>query len=195
MNENILFTSTTKHDLVSEMYHNRKLKQASVNLIKNKGTALHEDLLSELYLHILEIPDVKFNHLITNKYVYFYCVKFMSVCMNPSSTFYTKHKGKEIHFDFVPEYITTETSDLTCFEIMEENNVRKQIQDYINSLYWYDKVIYELYVHKSQVGKRKFSANQVARLTKIPASEIHIVVNRVKEQIDKFILEKQLLND
>lgn len=197
----IVLTSTTKHDMVNELYHNKELKYTIANICNaNVQNEFRDDVTQELFLSIMEMPQDKFDKLLITKSVYYWCVKFLNLSITSKfSPFYYKYKrqrGKIINeSQFIRDGVThsfegfaVDYESTASIDIIEKK-VQPELDAYINSLHWYDRMIFQYYITEYN------SIAKLSRYTEIPKSEIQKVIKRTKLSIQEFIIKKQLLDD
>jgi len=190
------FTSNTKSGLINEIARNKQIKQASKNIMKNNP--MSEDLLQELFLHLCELPEEEIKLKNEKKYLYFYCIKFLDLNGNEKhidSTFKLKHKVFSFNKNEFPFHQDYDLNDIQQEE--EEFTIKQKlmrlipsIEHIINSLHWYDRMMFQLYIQQE-----KLSTRNLAKKIGIPHSSVAEVIDKVKTIIRLNLNERKLLDD
>lgn len=166
--------------------------QILTNLFRSKDLAnciakmehrhLHDELKSELFLVLSELPCDKLVEMKEQGWLNYYVFRTISNMVNSStSRFYKVFRQSGLN-TYPVEYCGH-----TSFEKPEEIELRKELEvreesdieemkEIIEGLYWYDKAIMKLYLKHNSIRK-------VAQQLEIPPSSIHETVTRCKQII------------
>lgn len=104
----------------------------------------------------------------------FYVVRMMmNQFRSTTSPFYTKHRLPTVDIEFEdvvePEVFADHSDQLT------------QIQNALENLNWYDKMLFEIFV------KENHTISSLSRATGIPRTSVNLTINRVRTYLKKSI--------
>lgn len=185
---------TTKESLLTEIYSSREVKECLTYL---QPEDLREDILQHCFLELLQKSDEFILDLNSRGKLKSYIVKILYNTAHFSKTSFRKQLGKETPTDILnsinfkewenedEEKDWREPSKAFSKSINEleekeqrtnEEEKEKKVYKVLNSLYWYKKEIFELYVELGTI-------RQVYELTGIPKSSIHKTIKDVRKEI------------
>lgn len=157
----------TRNDILVEFWESKEVNAA---IGKMHPVELQEDLKSELFLILAEMPEDKLKDLYKKQQLKFYIVRIMlNLVQSTDKKFYKKFR------DFV-EYIPQEKIE------PEETDLTKDVTEYFEQLYWYNKEILRLYTFEFDKN-----AKELSRKTGIPYMSIIRTLNQTKNQLKKAI--------
>lgn len=127
---------------------------------------LQEELKSELFLRIAEIPEEKLIDLYNKKQLRFYIVRIMlNLIRSTDHKFYKKFRN---FVEYVPiEIIEVEQIDVTTI-----------VKEQYESLYWYEKEIFRLYTFEFNCNAKKLSI-----ALGIPYISVVRTINKIKQDL------------
>lgn len=127
---------------------------------------LQEELKSELFLRIAEIPEEKLIDLYNKKQLRFYIVRIMlNLIRSTDHKFYKKFRN---FVEYVPiEIIEVEQLDVTTI-----------VKEQYESLYWYEKEIFRLYTFEFNCNAKKLSI-----ALGIPYISVVRTINKIKQDL------------
>lgn len=127
---------------------------------------LQEELKSELFLRIAEIPEEKLIDLYNKKQLRFYVVRIMlNLIRSTDHKFYKKFRN------FV-EYVPIEVVE------QEQTDVSSIVKEHYESLYWYEKEIFRLYTFEFNCNAKKLSI-----ALGIPYISVVRTINKIKQDL------------
>jgi hypothetical protein len=127
---------------------------------------LQEELKSELFLRIAEIPEEKLVDLYNKKQLRFYVVRIMlNLIRSTDHKFYKKFRN------FV-EYVPIEVVE------QEQLDVTNIVKEHYESLYWYEKEIFRLYTFEFNCNAKKLSI-----ALGIPYISVVRTINKIKQDL------------
>jgi hypothetical protein len=127
---------------------------------------LQEELKSELFLRIAEIPEEKLIDLYEKKQLRFYIVRIMlNLIRSTDHKFYKKFRN------FV-EYVPIEQVE------QEQADVTNIVKEHYESLYWYEKEIFRLYTFEFNCNAKKLSI-----ALGIPYISVVRTINKIKQDL------------
>jgi hypothetical protein len=127
---------------------------------------LQEELKSELFLRIAEIPEEKLIDLYEKKQLRFYIVRIMlNLIRSTDHKFYKKFRN------FV-EYVPIEVVE------QEQVDVTNIVKEHYESLYWYEKEIFRLYTFEFNCNAKKLSL-----ALGIPYISVVRTINKIKQDL------------
>jgi hypothetical protein len=127
---------------------------------------LQEELKSELFLRIAEIPEEKLIDLYHKKQLRFYVVRIMlNLIRSTDHKFYKKFRN------FV-EYVPIEKIE------NEQVDVSNYVREHYESLYWYEKEIFRLYTFQFDCNAKKLSI-----ALGIPYISVVRTINKIKQDL------------
>jgi hypothetical protein len=127
---------------------------------------LQEELKSELFLRIAEIPEEKLIDLYNKKQLRFYVVRIMlNLIRSTDHKFYKKFRN------FV-EYVPIEVVE------QEQLDVTNIVKEHYESLYWYEKEIFRLYTFEFNCNAKKLSI-----ALGIPYISVVRTINKIKQDL------------
>ena len=150
----------TRNDILEEFWKSQEVNDA---ISKMHPVELQEELKSELFLRIAEIPEEKLIDLYEKKQLRFYIVRIMlNLIRSTDHKFFKKFRN---FVEYVPiEQVEQEQSDVTI-------NVKQSYE----SLYWYDKEIFRLYTFEFNCNAKKLSL-----ALGIPYISVVRTINKIK---------------
>jgi len=126
---------------------------------------LQEDLKSEVFLIIAELPEDKLISLYEKKELRFYIVRVMlNLVQNSNNQFFKKYRN---FIEFNQDIIETHQEDLTL-----------RVQFAVDDLHWYKKELLRLYTEEFQCNAKALSRN-----TGIPYMSIVRTLNITKSEL------------
>ena len=171
------FTSHTKNSVVEEIFFCKQIKDAAVNICKNKQTKIQDDLIQELILNVLEMSDEKFIDIMNKEYLFFYSISFLNLSIkserSPFHIKFKKHTKKEIKEEY--------NDNIIIKEEQEDEPEFNPTHNFLLNMTIYDKNILNLYIdfyNESHPKKRN--------PTKIPLPELTLILTKIKEEINSF---------
>lgn len=127
---------------------------------------LQEELKSELFLRIAEIPEEKLIDLYNKRQLRFYVVRIMlNLIRSTDHKFYKKFRN------FV-EYVPIEVVE------QEQTDVSSIVKEHYESLYWYEKEIFRLYTFEFNCNAKKLSI-----ALGIPYISVVRTINKIKQDL------------
>jgi hypothetical protein len=145
-----------------------ELTEVNNAISKMKPAELQQDLKSEVFLILCELPEEKLIALYDRKELKFYMVRIMlNLVQNKNNQFYKKYRN-------FTELNTKEDA------ILEENapDLTKIVNKYFENLYWYQKEILRLYTYEFNKNAKKLSLS-----TGIPYMSIIRTLNKTKQEL------------
>jgi len=156
-----------KNDILTELWNSKEVNDA---IKKMHPVDLQEDLKSEVFLIIAELPDDKLINLYEKGYIKFYMVRIiLNLATGTDKRYYGKYRN------FV-EYVEKDKEDVKDIDLTED--VVKQV----NNLYWYEKEILHLYAIEFNQN-----AKELSRAIGIPYMSIIRTINKIKQELKKNI--------
>lgn len=129
---------------------------------------LWEELLHYCLEEFLVKPNVE--EIVKSGGARFYIVRMMmNQFRSTTSPFYTKYRQPTTDIDF----------DIPDEEQEEEGDLLTQIQNALDHLEWYDKLLFETLV------KDGHTVSSLSRATGIPRSSVNLTITRVREYLKK----------
>ena len=183
----------SRNEIIMALMNDSKLKEAaSNNLLKNYQKKYSEDLLQELYLHLLELPESKFNHIQENDYLFFYCLNFFSKQTGKNGSFNRQYfqMNKMEWNPLLNECLEDSTEkekekdeEYIEFKVWLREQEKERvaiIQNIINKkLHWYDKRVIEHWLEEAATTR------SLSELWNIPVTSIHDTLTKIKKIIKK----------
>lgn len=152
-----------RNEILIEFWQSKEVNAA---FKKMHPVELQEDLKSEVFLILAELPEIKLIDLYDKKQLRFYVVRIMlNLVQNNKTPFYKKYRN------FV-EYSAKEV-----IEIVQEDITNKIVESF-DELHWYKKELMRLYVHEFN-----HNAKELSRSTKIPYMSIIRTLNIIKQEL------------
>ena len=146
-----------------------------------------DDFTQEIYTIILEMKSEKIKDIIDKKYDKYFIVKLIkNQWFSSTSSFYYKYKKNKFE-----EYNENDIKDSVEYD---ESNI-EEIEEIINSLYWYERNIYCMYYKLFEYNKTdgrlrdihcdkdKSTFRRIEELTDIPFSSVAKTINSINEDI------------
>lgn len=152
-----------RNEILIEFWQSKEVNAA---FRKMHPVELQEDLKSEVFLILAELPYDKLIDLYDKKQLRFYVVRIMlNLVQNNKTPFYKKFRN------FV---------EFTAKEIVEveQNDITSKIVDSFDDLHWYKKELIRLYAEEFNCNAKKLS-----RSTKIPYMSIIRTLNIIKQEL------------
>ena len=130
----------TRNDILVEFWESKEVNEA---ISKMHPVELQEDLKSELFLILAEIPEEKLADLYNKQQLRFYVVRIMlNLVRSTDHKFYKKFRN---FVEYKPiEVIEVEQVDVTSF-----------VKEHYEGLYWYEKEILKLYTFEFGCNAKK----------------------------------------
>jgi len=154
---------TLRSDILVEFWESHELNEA---ISKMHPIELQEELKSELFLRIAEIPEEKLIDLYNKKQLRFYVVRIMlNLIRSTDHKFYKKFRN------FV-EYVPIEVVEV------EQLDVTTIVKEQYESLYWYEKEIFRLYTFEFNCNAKKLSI-----ALGIPYISVVRTINKIKQDL------------
>lgn len=152
-----------RSDILVEFWESHELNEA---ISKMHPVELQEELKSELFLRIAEIPEEKLIDLYNKKQLRFYVVRIMlNLIRSTDHKFYKKFRN------FV-EYVPIEVVEV------EQLDVTTIVKEHYESLYWYEKEIFRLYTFEFNCNAKKLSI-----ALGIPYISVVRTINKIKQDL------------
>ena len=153
----------TRNDILVEFWQSHEVNEA---ISKMHPIELQEELKSELFLRIAEIPEEKLIDLYNKKQLRFYVVRIMlNLIRSTDHKFYKKFRN------FV-EYVPIEVVE------QEQFDVTTIVKEQYESLYWYEKEIFRLYTFEFNCNAKKLSI-----ALGIPYISVVRTINKIKQDL------------
>jgi hypothetical protein len=154
-----------RNKIIEEFYNSKEVNEA---ISKMHPVELQDDLKAELFLILCELDEQKLLDLYEKKQLRFYLVRILlNLVQSTDKKFYQKYRN-------FTEYKQEERAD----EVTEAINVLEPLED----LYWYNRKVFELYVHEF-----KCNAKELSRKTGIPYISVVRTINQTKQILRKKI--------
>jgi len=154
---------TLRSDILVEFWQSHEVNEA---ISKMHPVELQEELKSELFLRIAEIPEEKLIDLYHKKQLRFYIVRIMlNLIRSTDHKFYKKFRN------FV-EYVPIEEIE------NEQVDVSNSVREHYESLYWYDQEIFRLYTFEFNCNAKKLS-----HALGIPYISVVRTINKIKKEL------------
>jgi len=152
-----------RSDILVEFWQSHEVNEA---ISKMHPIELQEELKSELFLRIAEIPEEKLIDLYNKKQLRFYIVRIMlNLIRSTDHKFYKKFRN---FVEYVPiEIIEVEQIDVTTI-----------VKEQYESLYWYEKEIFRLYTFEFNCNAKKLSI-----ALGIPYISVVRTINKIKQDL------------
>lgn len=152
----------TRNDILIEFWESQEVNHA---ISKMHPIELQEELKSELFLRIAEIPEDKLIELYNKKQLRFYVVRIMlNLIRSTDHKFYKKFRN---FVEYVPiEVIEVEQLDITTI-----------VKEHYETLYWYEKEIFRLYTFEFNCNAKKLSV-----ALGIPYISVVRTINKIKDR-------------
>ena len=145
-----------------------ELNEVNNAISKMKPIELQEDLKSEVFLILCELPEEKLVALYDRKELKFYMVRIMlNLVQNKNNQFYKKYRN-----------FTELNSYEEATQVNEEPDLNKIVNKYFEGLYWYQKEILRLYTYEFNKNAKKLSLS-----TGIPYMSIIRTLNKTKQEL------------
>lgn len=133
---------------------------------------LRDDLKSEVFLILAELPEEKIIDLYNNKHLRYYAVRIMlNLVQSNDRKFFRKYR------DFV-EYDYDKNDRQDELHLKDDIQIIDRINEAIDKLYWYDRELLKLYTYKFNKNARELS-----RKTGIPYMSIIRTLNSIKKNL------------
>lgn len=147
---------------------------------------LSDDLFQHIWVKILELDCVKLEQIYSKGYLQFYIYRMIvNEARNKNNPFLVALKKSEpmaynyIYIECINNYEYDIESDI------EFETKLKTVQDKLNSIFWYDREIFKLWLKFGSVRK-------VEQQTGIKYGAIHQTVTKVKKQLNENIISRSL---
>lgn len=150
-----------RNEIITKLFNDTDLNQC---IRKMKPSCLQDELKSELFLQLCEMPEERLLEMWNSKTIKLYLARTIVLMMASStSAFYRKYRKNEpVEFN-------------TNLEIKEEQYIEPpDPEELLKELYWYDQTIIRLYAKHGSIRK-------VSTETNIPVTSIYNTIKRVKE--------------
>ena len=145
-----------------------ELTEVNNAISKMKPVELQEDLKSEVFLILCELPEEKLIALYDRKELKFYMVRIMlNLVQNKNNSFYKKYRNFSELNSQEEIVIQDDSPDIT-----------KIVNKYFENLYWYQKEILKLYTYEFNKNAKKLSIS-----TGIPYMSIIRTLNKTKQEL------------
>lgn len=145
-----------------------ELNEVNNAISKMKPVELQEDLKSEVFLILCELPEEKLIALYDRKELKFYMVRIMlNLVQNKNNQFYKKYRN-----------FTELNSYEEAIQVNDEPDLTKIVNKYFEGLYWYQKEILRLYTYEFNKNAKKLSKS-----TGIPYMSIIRTLNKTKQEL------------
>ena len=152
-----------RNEILIEFWQSKEVNAA---FKKMHPVELQEDLKSEVFLILAELPHDKLIDLYEKKQLRFYVVRIMlNLVQNNKTPFYKKFRN------FV-EFTAKEVVEV------EQNDITSKIVDSFDDLHWYKKELIRLYAEEFNCN-----AKELSRSTKIPYMSIIRTLNIIKQEL------------
>lgn len=190
----MIFTASTKNEIIEYLYKNNVVKPVVFNLLFRIGLSqsFTDDIVQEVYLLLLEektMPLQKLQNLLQNKHFNFYLVGFVNRQLTSKSSTaiinkkYTKYESNKNEFD--DKSYSTWLNAMED-EIQDDNTELCQIaQQEFDKLDWYSKKIWQLY---NQSG---MTYMKLSKQTNISHNSLHNTIksarNKLKNNISDYL--------
>ena len=145
-----------------------ELTEVNNAISKMKPVELQEDLKSEVFLILCELPEEKLIALYDRKELKFYMVRIMlNLVQNKNNSFYKKYRN------------FSELNSQEEIVIQDDSpDISKIVNKYFENLYWYQKEILRLYTYEFNKNAKKLSIS-----TGIPYMSIIRTLNKTKQEL------------
>ena len=152
-----------RSDILVEFWQSHEVNEA---ISKMHPIELQDELKSELFLILAEIPEEKLIDLYNKKQLRFYVVRIMlNLVRSTDHKFYKKFRN------FV-EYQPIEKTEV------EQMDVTSFVREHYEGLYWYEKEIFRLYTFEFDCNAKKLSI-----ATGIPYISVIRTLNKTKKEL------------
>jgi len=156
-----------------------------------------DDLVQEVFLAILELPEEKLKQLIEDKKLKYY---FIRLCKNnyysKTSRYHYKYRKPNEHV-YRSGLQPSRKQDVAELYFIEKDELVTEDADRINNileeLYWYERELFKLYVLGDNNGSR-YTYSTLSKKTNISRMSIYTTIKGVKAYVAKR-LEEQRSND
>ena len=156
-----------RNEILVEFWNNEEVNNA---FSKMYPIELQDDLKSEVFLILCEMPEDKLIDLYSKKYLRFYIVKIMlNIIKSPTKKFFLKFKN----YDPLNNYEKADT---------EYNETEIKVSLFVDELHWYKQEILRLYTFEFNKN-----AKELSNYTNIPYMSIIRTLNQVKQELKKKI--------
>jgi hypothetical protein len=152
-----------RNKILLEFWHSDEVNNA---FSKMHPIELQEDLKSEVFLILAELPEEKLIGLYNRKELRFYIVRIMlNLVQNVNNQFYKQYRN-------FTELVIEEKED----EI--DTDITTKVQICIDDLHWYKKELLRLYTEEFNCN-----ATALSKSTKIPYMSIIRTLNQTKSEL------------
>lgn len=152
-----------RNEILLEFWQSEEVNNA---FSKMHPIELQEDLKSEVFLILAELPEDKLQALYERNELRFYIVRIMlNLVQNINNKFFKNYRN------FV-EYKVTETTEA------EDIDLTIQIQTSIENIHWYKRELLRLYTEQFNCN-----ATALSKYTKIPYMSIIRTLNQTKAEL------------
>tara|TARA_R110000868_G_scaffold158316_4_gene386322 strand:+ start:370 stop:858 length:489 start_codon:yes stop_codon:yes gene_type:complete len=152
-----------RNEILIEFWQSEEVNKA---FSKMHPIELQDDLKSEVFLILAELPDEKLINLYDKKELRFYVVRIMlNLVQNSNNQFYKKYRN------FV-EYSVNEIAE------NHQEDLTSKVQSSIQDLHWYKKELLRLYTEEFNCN-----AKALSRDTGIPYMSIIRTLNITKSEL------------
>jgi len=156
-----------RNNILEELWSSKEVNDA---IKKMQPVELQEDLKSEVFLIIAELPEDKLINLYDSNGLKFYMVR---IILNLATGTDKRYYGKYRNF--------VEYKQVDMAEEIDNDIIDKAVVEF-NKLYWYDKEIFTLYIERFNSN-----AKELSRATGIPYMSIIRTINKIKKELKTII--------
>lgn len=183
----MILTAKTKNQILEQIYHEKEIRFAVKNILKNPQTKYHEDLFHDLILNLGEKDEEKLLEIYNEGYIFWYCIRFFTNNVNSDRSDFHKVYRKQSR---VEEPLTD-----WQHQNQEEKTIKEEllplipyIKVHIQSMHWYEQRIFFMFQEEEK------SMREISRLTGIPLNSIANTINKVRKEVKNKLNKDGYLN-
>lgn len=179
------YSSTTKQNLLIELYGDCNLQQAIKIISSKRRNVNSEDLFQTVFLFLSEMEERKIIELNSRGELFYFVLKVATNQFNTNNSLFYRQYLKSPVKEFLPELEQGDEPEITIKEKL------KPMLPYINvymkdNLHWYDKLIFEKYIQPGATYR------SIAKEIGIPFSSIRDTIKKVSKLINDHIQKNNL---
>lgn len=160
----------TRNEIITELYKSSEIDDV---IAKMQPVELHEDLKSEVFAVLLELPEENVVEMYKKKVIKFWIVRtIINMIKSDRSTFYNRYRN----FVEIDEKKYLEFNQIN--ENEEQHELYEKIEKNLDELHWYNAEILRLYATDAN-----FNAKSISKLTQIPYISIIRTLHKTKKEL------------
>lgn len=166
------FAPMTREVIINTLANNEQLKAYARKT--TKGNTLWEDIISEMLLYLMELPEERFIQIYRSEGLQSYCYKIIHLSWNSeNSPFYKKYKQLEpktdnVDFEYDPEIDITYKKCVKAVKMLKYDVSKSGMPT--------KAILFDLYLQHGSYRK-------IAKQLNIPTMTIFKIINNIKDEI------------